>query len=284
MTRSVPGSNDRALPQSAADTGEAVVRRLRRTVAGGVSPRVWIRIPIHLATVVVGVAPVPAAMGSAPRVRAMAPDAEAAKAGAERLRDSLTRTAEGAAPTVYLVTFGPGEAVWERFGHNALWIHDPDRGTDVAYHYGVFDFREADFIPRLLRGRMRYAMGRTDAVRLLDGYAAAGRSIWIQELDLTPAQVSELRGFLEWNARPENRHYRYDYFRDNCSTRIRDALDRVLGGEIHRQLAGVETGTTYRFHSLRLTNDDFGRPPGKSTSLGRSQRLNPRCREPRGRH
>ena len=26
---------------------------------------------------------------------------------------------------VYVITFGQGEAVWERFGHNALWIHDP---------------------------------------------------------------------------------------------------------------------------------------------------------------
>jgi hypothetical protein len=60
-----------------------------------------------------------------------------------------------------------------------------------------------------------------------------------------------LRDFLAWNALPENRFYHYDYYRDNCSTRVRDALDRVLGGAIQAQSGGPASGT-YRFHTLRL--------------------------------
>lgn len=178
------------------------------------------------------------------------------------------RSSDGAALSVYLVTFGPGDALWERFGHNALWIHDERRGTDVAYHYGLFDFEQEDFLLRFLRGRMRYAMGGFDALPLFNAYAAAGRSIWVQELNLSAARAVRLRDFLEWNARPENRFYRYDYYRDNCSTRVRDALDRIVGGEISRQLAAIGTTTTYRSVTLRLTAGDALLSTGLLLALG----------------
>ena len=76
-----------------------------------------------------------------------------------------------------------------------------------------------------------------------------------QELNLTPAQKDSLAKFVAWNAQPENRFYHYDYFRDNCSTRVRDALDRVLGGVIKRATENVASGTTYRSHTRRLTQD-----------------------------
>ena len=31
-----------------------------------------------------------------------------------------------------LLTFGPGEIYWERFGHNAIRIRDAASGSDVA--------------------------------------------------------------------------------------------------------------------------------------------------------
>jgi hypothetical protein len=75
-------------------------------------------------------------------------------------------------------------------------------------------------------------------------------------LNLNNRQKVELRDFLEWNERPENRFYRYHYYYDNCSTRIRDAIDRVLGGTIRDQTENVFPGHTLRFHSLRLVSDD----------------------------
>jgi hypothetical protein len=80
----------------------------------------------------------------------------------------------------------------------------------------------------------------------------------VQELEIPPAARMELQRFLQWNERPENKFYYYDYYRDNCSTRVRDALDRVLGGAIRRQTEAVPAGTTFRFHTQRLTaNDPF---------------------------
>jgi hypothetical protein len=75
-------------------------------------------------------------------------------------------------------------------------------------------------------------------------------------LEIPAPARRELQEFLEWNERPENRFYHYDYYRDNCSTRVRDALDRALGGRIREYAGALPTGKTYRFHTRRLTAND----------------------------
>jgi hypothetical protein len=130
------------------------------------------------------------------------------------------------------------------------------RGTDQAYNYGLFDFGQQNFLLRFIQGRMWYWMQGFPAQSYLELYRRANRSVWIQELEIAPGARRELQKFLEWNERPENRFYHYDYYRDNCSTRIRDALDRALGGAIRRQTESAASGTTYRFHTLRLTEND----------------------------
>jgi hypothetical protein len=170
---------------------------------------------------------------------------------------------------VFLMTMGPGDAVWERFGHNAIWIHDPLTVSDPAYNWGLFDFDQPGFIRRFLRGRMLYWMEGLDAELSIRHYAGLNRSVWVQELDLSPEQRLALVDFLEWNALPENREYLYDYYRDNCSTRVRDALDHVLGGELQRRLGAVPTTTTWRSESLRLVHDDLPVYTGFLLGLGR---------------
>ena len=158
--------------------------------------------------------------------------------------------------TVYLMTMGPGRQVWERFGHNAIWIHDPVHGTDQTYNYGLFDFHQQNFLLRFVQGRMWYWMRGYPAQSYVESYRRANRSVWVQELEIPPAARRELQRFLEWNELPENRFYHYDYYRDNCSTRVRDALDRALGGAIRGATAELPSGKTYRFHTQRLTTND----------------------------
>ncbi|MFL5492788.1 MAG: DUF4105 domain-containing protein [Gemmatimonadales bacterium] len=162
----------------------------------------------------------------------------------------------GAELTVSVMTMGPGAMVWERFGHNAIWIHDPVQGTDLTYNYGLFDFRQHNFILRFVRGQMWYWMAGFPAERYLEEYQRNNRSVWVQELDLPPRARLQLQEFLTWNALPENRFYHYDYYRDNCSTRVRDAIDRVVNGAVRRATAAVPEPASYRFHTQRLTAND----------------------------
>jgi hypothetical protein len=171
--------------------------------------------------------------------------------------------------SVTVITFSPGEEVWERFGHNALWIHDARAGTDIAWNWGLFDFAQPDFLQRFLSGDTKYWMDGEDAYRMIAAYREMGRTITLQRLDLTPAQAAALRDFVRWNSRDENKYYRYDYFRDNCSTRLRDAIDRVLDGALRRATDTVPTSLPYRGESVRLTDGLSAAQLGIDVALGR---------------
>ena len=162
----------------------------------------------------------------------------------------------GSELTISIMTMGIGAEVWERFGHNAIVVQDRLRGTSLAYNYGMFSFRQQNFLLRFLQGRMQYWMAGYPTEDEVPRYAAIQRSVWQQELNLTPTQRLALRDYLETNALPQNRFYRYDYYRDNCSTRVRDAIDHVLGGAFHAQMSAPASGS-YRFHTQRLNANNI---------------------------
>ena len=182
-------------------------------------------------------------------------------------------TEPGSELTITLLTMGVGEQVWEQFGHNALWFHvarPPSLGAvDVVYNWGIFDSRQPYFIPHFLQGRMLYSMGGYPYQETLIEYQKLDRAVWAQELDLTNEQKVALRDFVIWNSQPEHANYRYDYYLDNCSTRVRDALDRVLGGVIRARFSGEKTSNTYRSETLRLTQHGELLASGIDLGLGR---------------
>lgn len=153
---------------------------------------------------------------------------------------------------VDLYTYGPGEIYWERFGHDALVLTDVGDGQAVAFNYGLFDFDQKNFIVNFARGRMNYMAAAWPAADDLSTYAGEGRWIVAQRLNLTPAQRARLRDFLIWNVQPANARYAYDYYTANCTTRIRDALNDVLGGTLHPQMQKQSRDFTYRSQTDRL--------------------------------
>lgn len=168
------------------------------------------------------------------------------------------------------MTMGQGDEVYELFGHDALWVHDPAQPIDTVYNWGVFTFdHPVRFVLRFLKGDMRYMMDGEPLDLIVAYYRALDRQVWVQELNLTDVEKTELITFLHWNVRPENATYRYDYYRDNCSTRVRDAIDRVTGGQIRAQLRSIKTDETYRSHTLRLMQRDRALVSGVELMLGR---------------
>src|SRR5437764_453789 len=106
------------------------------------------------------------------------------------------------------MTMGQGDEVWELFGHNAIRVRDRARGTDVAYNWGTFSFNEPNFIGRFLTGNNHYWMEGYPTSLLVEGYRRRNRTIVEQRLDLSDAQATALRDFIDWNGRPENKFYR----------------------------------------------------------------------------
>lgn len=168
-------------------------------------------------------------------------------------QERSTTKPEADAPRIGVMLMAPGEIFWERFGHNAILVVEPD-GEATSYNFGFFDLDEPDFIARFVRGDMRYMLAALPYQQDLVLYREEGRGVIIQWLDLTPAQSRELAEALALNALPQNARYRYDYFKDNCSTRVRDALDRALGGDLRRQVDGRSHGLSWRDEALRLAS------------------------------
>lgn len=164
-----------------------------------------------------------------------------------------------AAPRIGIATMQPGEIFFERFGHNAIIVDDisPDgipQGEPLSYNFGFFDMGEADFTSRFVKGDMRYYLARLRWRDDLQYYLDSGRGVTIQWLDLDDAQAEAMAAALAENAKPENARYRYDYFIDNCATRVRDAIDRALGGALKPQFTARSQGNTFRSEAVRLAS------------------------------
>jgi hypothetical protein len=155
--------------------------------------------------------------------------------------------------TVYVMTMGPGDHPFLRFGHDAIWIRDAEARTDRVYNFGTFRFDSPRLIVDFLGGRLSYWLSVSSLRSVLLEYQHENRDISVQELRLSPEAERVLRDRLDENARPENRAYKYDYFLDNCSTRVRDALQGVIAGSSFQENARAPARMTLRQHALRMT-------------------------------
>ncbi|WP_225035580.1 DUF4105 domain-containing protein [Winogradskyella sp. SM1960] len=123
---------------------------------------------------------------------------------------------------VSVLTIGPGESLNDAFGHNGFRIKDNALGIDVVYGYGEYDFESPNFYLKFAQGKLNYLISRHNFKDLLYHYSNSNRTINEQVLNLSSAEKQNLFNYLENNYKPENRRYLYDFFYDNCATRIRD--------------------------------------------------------------
>ena len=156
------------------------------------------------------------------------------------------------AQEAWLVTYGPGAEVWERFGHNALWLVDDEQGLDHTFSFGYFEMDRAGFYFDFARGIMRYFGSASNSTREFEFYRGRDRSITAQKLDLTPAQVGWLHRLLNEAIFPVPQYYDYDYYFANCSTWLRDLIDEVTGGELQEFMTQQPANQNFREHTSRL--------------------------------
>lgn len=169
---------------------------------------------------------------------------------------------------VWLVTYGPGEIYWQRFGHNGIWIRDEDLGLDHVFNFGFFDFAQKGFLQNFLHGRMLYFVAAQPAQQEFSQYVNENRSIRVQRLAAAPEQALMLADYLVNEAQPANRDYLYDYYWNNCSTRVRDALDMALGGVLRNYYEPLAANMNMRNQTRRLTVADFWLYLGVELGLG----------------
>ncbi len=134
--------------------------------------------------------------------------------------------------TVYLLTCGPGTETYSIYGHSALRVAIPESQTDNVYNWGVFDFSTPNFAWKFAKGRLDYMLGVSSLDHFLEGYLFEKRFVFSQIINLTPEETFTLLSLINENLKPENIRYRYDFFYDDCSTRIRDLLEKSIGNSL----------------------------------------------------
>lgn len=162
----------------------------------------------------------------------------------------LSDTAE-----VSILTMGPGDVLNDSFGHSAFRVKDTKQNIDVVYNYGVYDFNTPNFYLKFAQGKLLYTLDRNNFSPFYNYYAKQNRWIKEQVLYLNSTEKQDIFNFLQNNFKPENRSYKYDFFFDNCATKIRDVLVVVLKNKISYQ--DSVDNNSYTFRELIQKNVDW---------------------------
>jgi hypothetical protein len=200
---------------------------------------------------------------------ALAPTPQPPAPGVSASLDSA-RAERGARMSVAIFTYGPGAFVFEKFGHIALALTDSTTGEDLALNWGMFDFNQPNFLARFLTGDTKYWMAGYRTADFNAAYMGENRTIRKLDLQLTAVQRGAIADFVRWNAQDANKYYRYDYYADNCATRVRDVLNWALNGQLDAPFAVPGSGRTWRNETARITASDPLVYPGIQVALGRN--------------
>ena len=147
---------------------------------------------------------------------------------------------------VYIVTMSPGDALFTGFGHIAFRIEDAVRGLDDVYDYGTYDAEDPMLGWKFLVGSLPYYCQHTSFDDMVAWYKNDFGGIESRELNLTSAQINSLQATVAHDCLPENAAYAYHHFHNNCSTKLRDILDELLGGTLGKATKGQPAGRSLR--------------------------------------
>jgi hypothetical protein len=134
--------------------------------------------------------------------------------------------------TIYLLTCSPGTATYSIYGHSAIRVVIPHIKSDQVFNWGVFDFSTPNFAWKFAKGKLNYLLAVFPYDSFMQEYFIDKRSVYSQKINLDASEKRILLGLIQTNLLPENRSYKYDFFYDDCSTRIRDLIEKAVGTKL----------------------------------------------------
>lgn len=160
---------------------------------------------------------------------------------------------------ISILTVGPGQVLNDAFGHSAFRIKDAKRDIDVVYGYGAYDFDTPNFYLKFAQGRLSYLMSKTSFSRFYGIYKYYNRQIDEQVLNLDTDQKQRFYTYLLHNYKPKNRSYLYDFFFDNCATKIRDiCLSETQNAIVFNTPESYEVATFRTLIQNNLQHNSWG--------------------------
>ena len=158
---------------------------------------------------------------------------------------------------ISLLTCTPGQELYSTFGHSALRVFDSVNNADLVFNYGTFDFYDPQFYNKFVKGKLLYFVSIDTLPSFLAEYDYYKRGIVEQAINISCADKQKLRSALFENAKEENKYYRYDFNYDNCTTRLRDMLEKAAGKQLETKNILPKPGTTFR-HLIHTYLDKGG--------------------------
>ena len=133
---------------------------------------------------------------------------------------------------ISVITAGPGDVLYEAFGHSAIRVKDATLNLDIIFNYGLFDFNQPNFYVNFVKGRLLYRLGKQSFRRFITSYDYQQRWVKDQVLDLSLVDRIKIFEYLNENSLPANAEYLYDPYFNNCATKLRDITKEILGNKI----------------------------------------------------
>lgn len=133
---------------------------------------------------------------------------------------------------ISIITCDAGNEIYSLFGHSAIRVKDDQKNIDEIYNYGTFNGFEENFELKFAKGQLMYSLSKQTIDGFLYEYQYYNRSVREQILNVPQDKKQEIYNFLLNNNLPENREYKYDFFYDNCATRLRDILEVILEDDL----------------------------------------------------
>jgi hypothetical protein len=145
---------------------------------------------------------------------------------------------------VSVLTCGSSPEIYALFGHTAIRINDPDRGIDIVYNYGAFDFSTPNFALRFVKGDMQYFVTAGSFQDFIMQYDFEKRSISEQILDIPQDKKQQLFEELNSVLFSDARYYTYKFIDRNCTNMAMAVINKILGGNVLYKRKNIDT--TYR--------------------------------------
>ena len=127
---------------------------------------------------------------------------------------------------ISLLTCTPGNELYSIFGHSAIRIVDSNNVNDLVFNYGTFNFNDDEFYIKFIKGKLNYFVSVQQTEDFIYSYSAEGRGVTEQILNLSEQEKNDIKYALVENLKEENKYYQYDFFYDNCTTRLRDIISK----------------------------------------------------------
>jgi hypothetical protein len=134
---------------------------------------------------------------------------------------------------ISLLTCSPGEELYSTFGHSAIRVVDSLHHDDIVYNYGTFDFDDPNFYSKFTRGKLLYYLSTEDFPSFKQAYTEEKRGMTEQVLNLNCNERQRMYALLKNNLLGDNKFYKYDFLFDNCTTRLRDLLEKASDSSVH---------------------------------------------------